>query len=201
MQVHATQGKWPQNDLKESRNDPWEGSEVREEAVEVGHDQTHHDIGDSDDVTFPHGSALLETATSYLASDQSARLDNGRQAIRGTTSSVTCRPTAPVTAPERLASHIGPSFDTVRRPNVSTTARGTIPAGHPPHRGPRSVRLPRRRAYFTPPRPSPVRIRVLRPGKRPLLRGQPRPGRSLESSGDGLVCGPGGVFVVGRAGI
>ena len=34
MQVHAKQCKWPQNDLKESRNDPWEGSEVREEAVE-----------------------------------------------------------------------------------------------------------------------------------------------------------------------
>src|SRR5450759_5192649 len=95
MQVHAKQGKWPQNDLKESRNDPWEGSEVREEAVEVGHDQTHHDIGDSDDVKFPHGSALLETVTSCLASDQSARLDNGRQTIRGTTSSVTCRPHGP----------------------------------------------------------------------------------------------------------
>jgi len=110
-------------------------------------------------------------------------------------------PTAPVTAPETLASHIGLSFDTVRRPNFSTTARGTIRAGHPPHRGPRSVRLPRRRAYFTPPRPSPVRMRVLRPGKRPLLHGQLRPGGSLESSGDGLDGGPGGVFVVGRAGI
>jgi len=110
-------------------------------------------------------------------------------------------PTAPVTAPERLASHIGPSFDTVRRPNVSTTARGTIRAGHPPHRGPRSVRLPRRRAHFTPSRPSPVRMKVLRPGKRSLLHGQPRPGGSLESSGDGLDGGPGVVFVVGRAGI
>ena len=99
MQVHAKQGKWPQNDLKESRNDPWEGSEVREEAVEVGHDQTHHDIGDSDDVTFPHGSALLETATSCLASDQSARLYNGRQNVRGRQPQASLAgSTAPVTA-------------------------------------------------------------------------------------------------------
>ena len=42
---------------------------------------------------------------------------------------------------------------------------------------------------------------MLRPGKRSLLHGQPRPGGSLESSGDGLDGGPGVVFVVGRAGI